>query len=189
MTGFSDAVLVEGSTTQTAGLDPAAINAVHGNAICATGFHLAVPATALPSVIASGGFSIVTLTRMVALFGLIAGETSLTRPVAFTFGIRNERQRYWASIEVGEENCFVDLEYSVALTVLSEAEYRLTRLHHLADLKTARCDHTRCTGAQLGIAKGIFRRAQLRLRRFEGAFCGSQSFLRLIERHTRRETV
>ena len=78
MTGFSDAVLVDGSTTQTAGFDPVDINAVHGNAICATGFHSAVPATALPSVIAAGGFWIVTLTRMVALFALIAGETSLT---------------------------------------------------------------------------------------------------------------
>ena len=39
---------------------------------------LAVPATALPSVIAAGGFWIATLTRTVALFASMAGDTSLT---------------------------------------------------------------------------------------------------------------
>jgi hypothetical protein len=70
--------LLDGSTTQTAGFDPVDINAVHGKAICATGRHSTVPATALPSVKAARGFWIVTLTLMVALFALIAGETSLT---------------------------------------------------------------------------------------------------------------
>src|ERR1700694_4393966 len=85
VTGSSDAMPVSESTTQTAGFDPVAINAVHGTVTCATGFRLAVPATALPSIIAAGGFWIVTLTRTVALFGLTAGETSLTRPLAVTF--------------------------------------------------------------------------------------------------------
>jgi hypothetical protein len=71
---------------------------------------------------------------------------------------------------------------------LSEAEYRLTRLHHLPDLETSRRDHTSLTCAQLGIAKRLFGRAQLRVRSFKRAFCNSQSFLRLLERHARRET-
>ena len=170
MTGFSDAVLFDGSTTQTAGFDPVDINAVHGNAICATGFHSTVPATALPSVISAGEFQIVTLTRMVALFALIAGETSLTSTDRLHTRVRNQRQRYGASVEVAEENGFIDVEYSVAVTVLRKAEYRLTRLHHLPDLETSRRDHTRCTCAQLGIAKRLFGGAQLRVRGFERAF-------------------
>jgi len=78
VTGFNDTVLVAPSTIQTAGLDPMAINAVHGSVICAVGFHLPVPATALPRVIAAGGDWIATLTRTVELFGSTAGDTSLT---------------------------------------------------------------------------------------------------------------
>src|SRR5581483_12502013 len=75
-------VAVAGSTSQTAALDPAAVNAVHGNAIWAVDFSFAVPATALPSVIAEGGFSRATLTRTVRVFGSTAGDTSRTWPTA-----------------------------------------------------------------------------------------------------------
>ena len=54
--GERDAVFVLGSTIQTAGLDPTAVSAVQGNVISVAGFVPAVPAMALPSVIASGGF-------------------------------------------------------------------------------------------------------------------------------------
>jgi len=49
---------LRGSTVQTAGFDPAAVNAVQGNAICCWALALVVPATALPSVIAVGGYRI-----------------------------------------------------------------------------------------------------------------------------------
>jgi hypothetical protein len=70
--------LVCGPTIQTAGFGPSAIKAVHGTDICAPGCRLAVPATALPSVIVAGGFWIAILTRTVALFASMAGDTSLT---------------------------------------------------------------------------------------------------------------
>ena len=47
VTGFSDAVFVLGSTIQTAGFDPAAVNAVHGNVISAAVLVSAVPAMAV----------------------------------------------------------------------------------------------------------------------------------------------
>jgi hypothetical protein len=43
--------------------------------------------------------------------------------------------------------------------------------------------------AQLAVAKGIFRGAELSLRRFERTFCALQCFLRAIERHARGEAV
>src|SRR4029450_8787037 len=83
-TGFSEAVRVAGSTVQTAGLVPAAINARQGNAICCWAFTFTDPATGLPSVIAAGGSLIATLTRMVELLASTAGETSRTWPLAVT---------------------------------------------------------------------------------------------------------
>jgi hypothetical protein len=53
---LQNTVFVLGSMIQTAGLEPVAVRAVHGTVISVVGFVPAVPAMALPSVIAAGGF-------------------------------------------------------------------------------------------------------------------------------------
>src|SRR4029453_8335650 len=74
-----------GSTIQTAGFDPAAVSAVHGNVISAAGLVPAVPAMALPSVIAGGGFWIAAFTRPAEILGSTAGDISLRNPLAVTW--------------------------------------------------------------------------------------------------------
>ena len=115
-------------------LSPRAINAVHGNAICATASIWPSPRQALPSVRAAGGFWIVTLTRTVELFELIAGQLPHMADRR-DIGVRNERQRYWPPVEVAENSGIIHSKTASRSTVLRQREFRLGRLHHLTDLE------------------------------------------------------
>jgi hypothetical protein len=92
-----------------------------------------------------------------------------------------------ATLKVAKENRLIDIEDGVALAIQREREYRLSGLHNLADFKTPRGNHTRSADAQLGVAKRVLCRPQLRLRRLEPAFRGSQSFPGLIVSDAGRE--
>src|SRR5208283_5453836 len=77
----------------------------------------------------------------------------------------------------------------ITVAVLRQGEDWLSCLHHLTGLETARGNHARGAGAELGVAERIVRRAQLSLRGLKGAFGAAQRFLRLIEGHLGGETV
>ena len=94
--------------------------------------------------------------------------------------VGDKRQRYAAVVEIAKEEGFVDIEDGVPFAVLRQRENGLRGLHDLADFQVARGDHACRFGAQCGIAKGVFRRSQLRFCCFKRTFCGSQFFLRLI---------
>ena len=171
VTGLSDTVLVCGLTIQTAGFGPSAIKAVHGTDICAPGCRLAVPATALPSAIVAGGFWIATLTSNRRALRIDGRRHFPDVTGGRDTRVREECHGDVTGVVIAKENRFVHIEDSVAIAILRQGEYRLSRLHHLADLKTSRGNHARGPGAQFGIAKRVFRCAQLRLGRFKRSFC------------------
>ena len=86
MIGFSDTILVPGSTVHTAGCPLSDERALHGTITSLRGWNRPSPTTAAPSVIAAGGCSMPTLTLMVPLDGSTVGEISRTVPFAVTAG-------------------------------------------------------------------------------------------------------
>ena len=178
--GFSDTVLVWGSTVHTAGWPPSLETALHGMTTSLQGWNRPSPMTAAPRVIAAGGCLDTDLDPDGSA-GRVHGRRDLANgALCFHIRIGHQRQLDGGLAGFVGEDRLVDVEHRVARAVLGDRENALCHLYDLPRLGIAGGNDAGNARPQDGVRKLVAGGAKLGLCRIERGLGRAVGFLGLV---------